>query len=149
MVRYSEIGNKSDSLPLVTKWPFELIYFSKRKTFLKAFPFQGPISSTETISFLINEFRKIELGKPALFLFLGELVHKKKKHSDLLLCALNFTGPGSPAEVEGGSTVVRCQLCEHICLIPSSTWRRPPHQLSLFPLKGWWAFINTLINKSE
>lgn len=148
MVRYSEIGNKSDLLPLLTKWPFELIYFSKRKTILKAFQFQGPIPSTETVSFLINEFRKIELGKPALFLFLGELVHKK---TSILICnfVLNFTGAGSPAEVEGGSTVVRCQPCEHVCLIPSSTWRRPPHQLSLFPLKGWWAFINTLINKSE
>lgn len=87
MVRYSEIGNKSDLLPLLTKWPFELIYFSKRKTILKAFQFQGPIPSTETVSFLINEFRKIELGKPALFLFLGELVQKKNKHSDLQLCS--------------------------------------------------------------
>lgn len=94
MVRYSEIGNKSDSLPLVTKWPFELIYFSKRKTFLKAFPFQGPIPSTETISFLINEFRKIELGKPALFLFLGELVHKK---TSILICSFVLSTSQGPA----------------------------------------------------
>lgn len=95
MVRYPEIGNKSDLLPLVTKWPFELIYFSKRKTFLKALPFQqGPIPSTETVSFMINEFRKIELGKPALFLFLGELVHKK---ASILICSFVLSTSQGPA----------------------------------------------------